>query len=176
MGFQEKRRDPRLPLDSVLLPFLGSREEDHVCFEYLPLDLSLHGIGIAIPNWLVNRERLQTGDLINLNVPFALQGKTFHQGKVAWTRWDDVMQAQLSGLSLEKEKPPNYPLYFSLETSRVVFSSPDISSNPGGGNFGAAPMPPILSRKETRACVMPMGGLLTQVGAWWLRAKVAPQH
>jgi len=127
MAFQEKRRDNRIPLDSVLLPFLGSREEDHVCFEYLPLDVSLHGLEIAIPQWLVNREKLREGDLINLNVPFELAGKTFQQGKIAWTRWDDSMQAQLSGLSLAKEMPPNYPIYFSLETSQVVFASQDVS-------------------------------------------------
>jgi hypothetical protein len=127
MGFQEQRRDKRIPLDFVLLPFLGSREEDYACFEYLPLDVSLHGLGIAIPKWLVNRERLQEGDLINLNVPFEMDGKTFRQGKVVWTRWDDSMQAQLSGLSLEKEMPPNYPIYFSLKTSKVFFISQDFS-------------------------------------------------
>jgi hypothetical protein len=127
MDYQERRRDPRIPLDSVLLPFLGSREEDQVCFEYLPIDVSLHGLGIAIPHWLVNRERLQKGDLINLNVPFALEGKTFHQGRIAWTRWDEALQGQVSGLFLEKEMPPNYPIYFALETSGVVLASPDVS-------------------------------------------------
>jgi hypothetical protein len=127
MDYQERRRDRRIPLDSVLLPFLGSREEDQVCFEYLPIDVSLHGLGIAIPHWLVNRERLQKGDLINLNVPFALEGKTFHQGRIAWTRWDEALQGQASGLSLEKEMPPNYPISFSLETSGVVLASPDVS-------------------------------------------------
>jgi hypothetical protein len=126
MNFQEKRREPRLPLDSVRLPFLGSREEDQVCFEYLPLDVSAHGFGIAIPRWLVNRERLQAGDLINLNVPFQLESKTFHQGQVVWTRWDEALQAQVSGLSLQKDMPPNYPLYFSLENSRVI-TSQDVS-------------------------------------------------
>lgn len=127
MGFQERRLDPRIPLDSVLLPFLGSREEDQVCFQYLPLDVSLHGLKIAIPHWLVKRERLQEGDLINLNVPFELAGKTFHQGKIVWTRWDEAMQAQVSGIFLRKEMPPNYPIYFSLETSRVIFASLEVS-------------------------------------------------
>lgn len=125
MDFQERRREPRLPLDFVLLPFLASREEDQACFEYLPLDLSQHGLRIAIPHWLVNRERLHEGDLVNLNVPFEFEGQTFHQGKIVWTRWDDSMQAQVSGLSLEKEMPLNYPIYFSLETSKIVLTSQD---------------------------------------------------
>ncbi|MDD3581390.1 MAG: PilZ domain-containing protein [Desulfobacca sp.] len=127
MDLEEKRRDQRIPLDAVLLPFLGSREEDQACFEYLPLDISLYGVGIVIPQWLVNRERLRKGDLINLNVPFELQGKTFHQGKIVWTRWDDSLQGQVSGLSLEKEMPSDYPLYFAVETSRVIPTSPDVS-------------------------------------------------
>ena len=120
MDFQEKRREPRIRLDTVRLPFLGSRKEDQVCFEYLPLDVSPHGFSIAIPQWLVNRERLQEGDLINLNVPFELNGKTFHQGKVVWTRWGEALEGQIIGMSLEKEMPPSYPLYFSLETSSLV--------------------------------------------------------
>lgn len=127
MDVQERRRDRRIPLDSVLLPFLGSREEDQACFEYLPLDISLHGLGIAIPQWVVNREKLREGDLINLNVPFELQGQTFRQGKIVWTRWDDSMQAQVSGIYLEKQMPPNYPIYFSFETSKVVLTSKEIS-------------------------------------------------
>jgi hypothetical protein len=120
VDFQERRRDQRIHIDSVLFPFLGSREEDHICFEYLPLDLSLHGVRIIIPHWVVNRERLQVSDLINLNIPFELSGKTFHQGRVVWTRWDEALKGQISGLSLEKRMPPSYPLYFSLETSSVV--------------------------------------------------------
>jgi len=127
MNFQEKRREPRIPLDTVLLPFIGSREGDQVSFEYLPLDMSLHGLGIAIPQWVVNREKLHEGDLINLNVPFELQGRTFQQGKIMWTRWSESMQAQLSGISLQKQMPLNYPIYFSLETSKIIHTSQDIS-------------------------------------------------
>lgn len=127
MDFQERRREPRIPLDSVILPFIGSREEDQACFEYLPLDISLHGVGIAIPHWVVNREKLHLGDLINLNVPFELQGKTFQQGKIVWTRWDEAKQAQLSGIYLEKRIPPNYPIYFSLETASIVLPTKDMS-------------------------------------------------
>jgi hypothetical protein len=127
MSIEERRRDQRISLDSVLLPFLGSREEDQVCFEYLPMDVSQYGLGIAIPQWVVNRERLREGDLINLNVPFELNGKTLHQGRIVWTRWDDPLQAQISGLALEKEMPPNYPLYFSLETSSIIITAGGIS-------------------------------------------------
>ena len=127
MDFQERRREPRIPLDTVLFPFIGSREEDQICFEYLPLDISLHGVGIAIPQWVVNREKLHKGDLVNLNVPFALQGQTFQQGQIMWTRWDDSMQAQVSGIYLQQRVPLNYPIYFSLEASKVVLTSEEIS-------------------------------------------------
>jgi hypothetical protein len=126
MDFIEKRREPRIPIDSVLLPFLGSREEDQATFEYLPLDISLHGVGIAIPQWVVNREKLHEGDLINLNVPFSLQGQTFHQGKIMWTRWDETLQAQVSGLHLQKQMPLYYPIYFSWDKSEVFQTSKEI--------------------------------------------------
>ena len=127
MDYAEKRREPRIPLDSVLLPFIGAREEDQACFEYLPLDISLHGVGIAIPQWVVNREKLHVGDLVNLNVPFELQGHTFQQGKIVWTRWDEKIQAQVSGIFLEKRIPPHYPIFFSLETASIVLPTKDMS-------------------------------------------------
>jgi hypothetical protein len=49
MNFQERRRGQRIPLDSVLLSFLGSREEEQVCFEYLPLDVSPHSLVLPSP-------------------------------------------------------------------------------------------------------------------------------
>jgi hypothetical protein len=103
--------------------FSGSREEDQVCFEYLPLDVSLHGLGLTIPHWLVNRERLQEGDRINLNVPSALKGKTFHQEKIVWTRWYEALQGQVNGLSLEKEMPPNYPSLYYLTDYFIKYSA-----------------------------------------------------
>ncbi len=127
MDDRHKRRAPRMLLDSVLLPFLGCREDDHVSFQYLPLDISTSGYKIAVPRWAVSRERLQVHELITLNSPFRFQGRTFYQGRVAWTTWDEALLSQISGLSLEQEMPPAYPVYFTVQDSLISFT-PDQSA------------------------------------------------
>lgn len=118
----DKRHELRLMLDSVLLPFLGCREDDHVTFQYLPLELSAHGYRIAVPRWAVSRERLRVNDLITLNSPFRFQGHTFYQGRVIWTSWDETLASQISGLRLEQEMPPTYPAYFTVQDSGMTFN------------------------------------------------------
>ena len=127
MDSRDRRRETRHAIESVLLPFLGSRDEDQVCFQYLPLNLSRHGVALAIPKWLVARESLKEGDLLNLNVPFIFNKETFHQGRVKWAKWDDDINAQICGLRLEKSMPPHYPVFFSLETSAIVVNLKEFS-------------------------------------------------
>lgn len=124
----DKRHEPRLMLDSVLLPFLGCREDDHVSFQYLPLELSTQGYRIAVPRWVVSRERIQVNDLITLNSPFRFQGRTFYQGRVIWTSWDEALASQVSGLSLEQEMPPTYPVYFTVKDSGITLNQEQFAS------------------------------------------------
>lgn len=122
MNNLDRRHEPRMMLDSILLPFLGCREEDHVCFQYIPLELSTTGFRIAVPRWVVSRERIQVNDLITLNSPFRFQGHTFYQGRVIWTKWDEALVSQISGLTLEQEMPPTYPIYFTVQDSGITFN------------------------------------------------------
>lgn len=41
---KEDHKEQRFMVDSIILPFLGTRVEDHVCFQYLLVDISYHGI------------------------------------------------------------------------------------------------------------------------------------
>ncbi len=122
MDNQDKRPEPRLLLDSILLPFLGCRDEDHVSFQYLPVEISTSGYQIAVPRWVVSRERLQVNDLITLNSPFRFLNHTFFQGRVAWTRWDEALLSQMSGLLLEQEMPPGYPVYFTVQGLNITLN------------------------------------------------------
>lgn len=122
MDLLEKRHEPRMTLDAILLPFLGCREDDHVSFQYLPLELSTNGYRIAVPRWAVSRERLQVNDLITVNSPFRFQGHTFYQGRVIWTGWDEALVSQVSGLSLAQEMPPTYPVYFTAQDTGITFN------------------------------------------------------
>lgn len=111
---RDVRHEPRITIDSLIFPFLGSRVEDHAFFQYLPIDISGHGLQIIIPKWVVNRERLRTGDLINLHVPFRLDGEIFNEGIIAWTRWDDEVVGQRCGITMDQKIPAHYPLYIDL--------------------------------------------------------------
>jgi hypothetical protein len=127
--FHEKRVARRIIIDSILFPFLASREEDHACFQYLILDISLHGLKIAIPKWLVSREVLKEEELINLHLPFQLDKESFDQGKIVWARWDDEMQAQVCGVQVQKKPCAHYPIFVSFETKKISIDLGDFFSS-----------------------------------------------
>jgi len=106
-GPEEQRREKRLAVESLVLPFLGSRESDHQSFQYLIEDVSVHGARISLPNWVISRERLHMGETINLHLPFRVSSEVIDQGRVMWSRWDNQQQTQVCGLQLHKAPPPH---------------------------------------------------------------------
>lgn len=125
--YEERRKEKRLDIRSINMPFLGSRDIDHSSFQYLILDLSKSGIGFAIPKWVVNREGLRTGGTINFNLPVFVQGSFYKQGEILWTRWDRDMEAQVCGASLVRAQAPLYPVYISLDADAVSVSLDDFT-------------------------------------------------
>lgn len=121
---ENRRREQRFEIDAIILPFLGSREVDHLCFQYIPLDISAHGLKIAIPRWLVSRERLQGNDIINLHAPFRMNDCAGGRGKVVWSRWDESLQAQVCGVFIEKTAPLHSDVFISLDMTGVIVSLP----------------------------------------------------
>jgi len=116
----EQRKEKRIPIDSVVLPFIGSRVQDYSGFQYLIQDVSRNGLKIALPRWLVSREKLHQGDRVNFHVPFAFEGEFFNLGRIMWAKWDDSIEAQVCGVLLDKKSPVNYPVYISLESRDVA--------------------------------------------------------
>ncbi len=114
-----ERREPRLPISSIILPFLGIRVEDEQCFEYLLQDVSKSGIKIAIPNWLQGRERLYIGQRVHFHVPFDLDGRILHSGTIAWERFDPEIDGQLIGAAMDEGAPPSYPILIKIQTGEV---------------------------------------------------------
>lgn len=126
----EYRREERLPIESAVLPFLGSRDEDFQPFQYLIQDFSQNGVKIAIPSWVQTREKLFQADRVNLHLPYKFGGKSRNQGSIAWEKWDSEMESQVYGVALNSHFPETYPVYISLESREVVvdlaeFTSPD---------------------------------------------------
>lgn len=110
----ERRREVRKSIDSINLPFLGSKEEDHLCFEYLLIDLSKNGLRIAIPKWVVNRDQIKKCDVINFHLPYEVDNIFYDQGKVVRIEWDDTIEAQVCGVSIESSKSIPYPYSSSV--------------------------------------------------------------
>lgn len=129
--FPERRRQPRLEFDSLVFPFIGTRHPDHSSFQYMPMDISRQGLKIALPNWLVSKENLETGDRINLHVPFLLDDVHFQQGTVVWRRWDDSLETQTAGIQMESGKRFQYPIHLCLNTGRIAIDLRDFDSLAG---------------------------------------------
>ncbi|MBF0227197.1 MAG: PilZ domain-containing protein [Desulfobacterales bacterium] len=125
---ENKRIEPRTPITSILLPFIGTKDEDHELFQFIIMDMSKEGLKITIPKWLVGRDRLEKNALINLHIPFELNQTIYHQGKIVWERWDDDVKGQICGIHMEKKRPLYDPIYISLETSDIGIDFKDFSS------------------------------------------------
>lgn len=121
----QSRRETRLPIESIVLPFLGSRGTDYQPFDYIVQDVSPGGVKIVIPSWVLGRERIHQGERINLHVPFELEGKVLYSGTAAWQRLDLDGQGQIVGIAMDQGRPLSYPVFFSVSSRQLAidFSS-----------------------------------------------------
>lgn len=117
---EEKRRERRIPIDSIVLPFLGSRAADYQPFQYLLQDVSDRGLGIAVPQWAVSRERLRKGEQVHFHIPFRLGSSTLESGHVIWERWDEQQQSQMVGAFLDQANAAHYPVFITLSSHRFT--------------------------------------------------------
>ena len=116
---EDRRKEKRLDISSVNLPFLGTRGGDHSCFQYVVLDLSKSGIGFAIPTWVVSREGIRKGDTVNFHLPINIGEQYYNQGVIVWTKWDEAIGAQTCGAVLGNRGRPSYPVFISIESGSV---------------------------------------------------------
>ncbi len=114
-----KRHEPRFGITSAVLPFLGNRSSDYQPFQYLVQDISQGGVRIALPNWVLLREVVSTGEDIQLNAPFQFNNKIHDAGRVAWQSWDQDLEAQVCGITLHTHVPSRYPVHISLSSKEI---------------------------------------------------------
>lgn len=117
----EAREFRRVGIESVVLPFMGSRTSDYQPFQYMLRDMSQGGVGIAIPRWLVGRERLNMGDEVNLHVPFSMDGSELAIGEVVREFWDAENDEQVIGVRLTKGSPNTYGVFFEADSRDIAF-------------------------------------------------------
>lgn len=115
----DKRREIRRSIQSIVLPFLGTREIDHEPFQFLIIDISESGLKIAVPRWLVGRDILKQGELINTHIPFRLGAAEYKHGRVMWKKYDDTVPGDTYGIYMENRISPYDPVYISLETLKI---------------------------------------------------------
>ena len=128
----EHRREERLPVESLTLPFLGTRLSDFQPFQYLILDTSQSGAGIVIPQWVMARERMNRSERVSLNLPFKIDRELYNQGAVAWERWEDEIQGQKLGIKLDKTVPDYYPVRIDLKSGDLQM---DLGEFRSGGDL-----------------------------------------
>ncbi|KIX10860.1 PilZ domain-containing protein [Dethiosulfatarculus sandiegensis] len=126
---RDKRLFKRVKVESFTLPFLATRESDHQVFQYILVDSSQQGAGIAIPRWTLARERLNKDERVNLHVPFRLHEKNRDSGKVAWLAWQKEEETQYLGIHLDRETPAYYPLHLDLVAGEVTLNLQDFQSS-----------------------------------------------
>ncbi len=117
-AFQD-RVETRTPIESIIMPFLGSRVADSSPFQYLIQDLSPHGGRILLPKWVLKRENLRVGDQINFHLPFIFDGEAFAAGKIVWSRYDEEFDAPAFGVRIDARAPAYYPVTISMENLGV---------------------------------------------------------
>jgi hypothetical protein len=115
---EERRRERRMPVDSIVLPFLGSRVADYQPFQYVLQDISQDGVRVALPRWAVSRERLLEGDRIHFHIPFRMGNSVLESGHVVWQNWDAEHESQIVGASLDQAAPAHYPVFITLLSQR----------------------------------------------------------
>ncbi|MEF2231265.1 MAG: PilZ domain-containing protein [Pseudodesulfovibrio sp.] len=117
----ESRQFKRVSIESVILPFLGSRVADFQPFQYLLRDMSQGGVGFAIPRWLASRERLNLGDRINLHAPFSVDGEILAIGEVVREYWDAENEEQIIGIRLTRSSPNVYGVFFEASSRDISY-------------------------------------------------------
>ncbi len=118
-SFVDSREQKRFGIESITLPFIGSRDKDNLCFEYLLIDISFNGVQIVIPKWVVNRELLKKDDVIAFHIPFQIDKKLFNKGKIVWARWDESLQAHVYGAQLTKQPGMLPSVFISLQSNTI---------------------------------------------------------
>lgn len=117
----ESRQFKRVGIESVVLPFMGSRISDYQPFQYLLRDMSQGGVGLGIPRWLAGRDRLNLGEEVNLHVPFSMDGAILAIGEVVREYWDGENEEQVIGVQLTRSSPNEYGVFFEARSHDLSF-------------------------------------------------------
>jgi len=148
---------PQLPvalisptIAAVNLPFLGSRQSPHAPFQYLLHAVDRLGAIIGIPSWVVRREHLRAGDIVDLHFPFRTDdGWHRHHAVIESVRWEAEQSEQVCVTTFRDRHPLHHPVHASLETGVIAFRT----------EGGEAADPAELMRGLVRDCLLQKQGV-----------------
>lgn len=103
----------------VTLPLLGMRSDGSAFFQYLLHEVNLQKLHGSIPSWVVQKDRLEDGDVIRPNLPLNAEGHFLDEGVVQSSRWDGEEQAQHFELKLNPTDATGIAVFLHLEGGRI---------------------------------------------------------
>jgi len=118
-----------MELDSIILPYIGTREADYISFQYIPLESEDNLLKILIPRWVVNRENLSIGDIIDLNLDAELSGDLHSSGVICSSQYESSLDGDVYELELIKSKSKNSYVTLSSHGSKININPNEFKSN-----------------------------------------------
>ena len=116
-------------VDTINLPFLGTREDDHVSFQYLLQAVEGPQVQFLIPRWVANREVLQPDHRVAFHMTLDRAGQYFDKGRVIEVRWEDHLGGQLCIVHLEPSSTGPAPVTLACHET-CLFVETEAHSRP----------------------------------------------
>ncbi len=118
----DKRLEKRIACSCISLPFLGIRMIDHAQFQFLLVDSSPSGVQIAIPDWVIEWDRLIEGEELRLCLPVSTGENTLETCRVRCQKSDPASREQFVGL-VQIRKSFREPLFRLDESGLLALSN-----------------------------------------------------
>jgi len=116
-----RRWEKRIPVDVLGVPLLISGVRTRHVVHCQLINLSQRGIGVRIQADSLRAASIEIGTLMNVHLPFRMEGGFFSMGEVRWLQPDPDGREVVCGIQLDNQRPLRYPIFVSFETGTIDF-------------------------------------------------------
>jgi hypothetical protein len=107
-------------INSVLLPLLGTREDDYTSFQYLPLRMEEDQVLFSIPNWVLKRDTLGKGDTVNLHLGLHLKGRKSSHAEISDSYTDSEQESEIYHAKItDTNEHAEFYVFITPDSSRI---------------------------------------------------------
>lgn len=117
-----------MELDSIILPYIGTREADYISFQFLPLESKDNLLKILIPRWVVSRENLSIGDTIDLNLEAEFSGALHSSGVICSSQFEESLDGEVYELELIKSRSKDTYVTLTSQGSKIKINTNEFES------------------------------------------------